>query len=81
MLRSRAFGRACLGGVDGREGVVVVGATNLPEKIDKAIHRPGRLGKHIKIPLPDRDARVGILSHHLRGDCVSADLADIASRL
>ncbi|MGP9811380.1 AAA family ATPase [Rhodopseudomonas sp. NSM] len=71
----------CLDGVDGREGVVVVGATNLPEKIDKAILRPGRLGKHVKIPLPDLDARIGILRHHLRGDCTSADLADIALRL
>ncbi|WP_322517159.1 AAA family ATPase [Rhodopseudomonas palustris] len=71
----------CLDGVDGREGVVVVGATNLPDKIDKAILRPGRLGKHVKIPLPDLDARIGILRHHLRGDCTSADLADIALRL
>lgn len=71
----------CLDGVDGREGVVVVGATNLPEKIDKAILRPGRLGKQVKIPLPDIDARIGILRHHLRGDCVSANLGDIASRL
>lgn len=71
----------CLDGVDGREGVVVVGATNLPEKIDKAILRPGRLGKQVKIPLPDLDARVGILRHHLRGEAASADLADIASRL
>ena len=71
----------CLDGVDGREGVVVVGATNLPDKIDKAILRPGRLGKHVKIPLPDLDARIGILRHHLRDDAASADLADIASRL
>ncbi len=71
----------CLDGVEGREGVVVVGATNMPDKIDKAILRPGRLGKHVRIPLPDLDARVGILRHHLGGDIVSADLADIASRL
>ncbi|MCK7473395.1 MAG: AAA family ATPase [Rhodopseudomonas palustris] len=71
----------CLDGVDCREGVVVVGATNLPDKIDKAILRPGRLGKHVKIPLPDFDARIGILRHHLRDDAASADLADIASRL
>ncbi|WP_155413279.1 AAA family ATPase [Rhodopseudomonas palustris] len=71
----------CLDGVDGREGVVVVGATNLPDKIDKAILRPGRLGKRIKIPLPDLDARIGILRHHLRDDCAAADLADIALRL
>lgn len=56
-VRSRAFGRACLDGVDGREGMVVVDATNLLEKIDKAIQRPGRLGKHIKIPLSTRAQR------------------------
>jgi ATP-dependent Zn protease len=71
----------CLDGVDGREGVVVVGATNLPDKIDKAILRPGRLGKHIRIPLPNVDARLGILRHHLRGHTVSGDLAGLASRL
>jgi DNA polymerase III delta prime subunit len=71
----------CLDGVDGREGVVVVGATNMPDKIDKAILRPGRLGKHIQIPLPDADARLGILQHHLGQDVVIANLADIAVRL
>lgn len=71
----------CLDGADGREGVVVVGATNMPHKIDKAILRPGRLGKHIRIPLPDADARLGILSHHLRDNIVSGDLAGLASRL
>jgi AAA+ superfamily predicted ATPase len=71
----------CLDGVDGREGVVVVGATNMPDKIDAAILRPGRLGKHIKIPLPDAAARLGILQHHLGQDAVVANLADVASRL
>lgn len=71
----------CLDGVDGREGVVVVGATNLPDKIDAAILRPGRLGKHIQIPLPDAEARLGILRHHLGKDAVVANLEDIAVRL
>lgn len=71
----------CLDGVDGREGVVVVGATNLPDKIDRAILRPGRLGKHIQIPLPDTDARLGILLHHLGHDANVSNLADIAVRL
>ncbi|UZE46944.1 AAA family ATPase [Rhodopseudomonas sp. P2A-2r] len=71
----------CLDGVDGREGVVVVGATNMPDEIDKAILRPGRLGKHIRIPLPDAAARLGILQHHLGRGVVIANLADIASRL
>ncbi|MBN8979407.1 MAG: AAA family ATPase [Rhizobiales bacterium] len=71
----------CLDGVEGREGVVVVGATNLPDMIDNAILRPGRLGKHVRIPLPDIEARVGILRHHLGNDLVSEDMTDIAARL
>ena len=46
--------------VDGHErldGVVVVGATNHPEAIDPALMRSGRLDRHIRIPLPDAEAR------------------------
>ena len=46
--------------VDGHErldGVVVVGATNRPEAIDPALMRSGRLDRHIRIPLPDSQAR------------------------
>lgn len=71
----------CLDGVDGREGVVVVGATNLPDRIDRAILRPGRLGKHVRIELPDATARLGILKHHLRDDRHLGGLLDIAHRL
>lgn len=56
----------CLAPSEGREGVVVVAATNDPEAIDPALLRSGRLEKEIKIPLPDLDARVAILRHHLR---------------
>ncbi len=51
------------------EGLVVVGATNHPGVIDPAIRRSGRLETHIEIPLPDVDALVGILAHHLGNDC------------
>jgi len=71
----------CLDGVEGREGVVVVGATNWPGKIDPAILRPGRLDRHIRIPMPDAPARDGILRHHLRGALTEADLTDISERL
>ena len=34
-------------------GVIFVGATNLPNKLDNAILRPGWLDIHIHIGLPD----------------------------
>lgn len=71
----------CLDGVEGREGVVIVGATNWPGKIDAAILRPGRLDRHVRVPLPDAPAREGILRHHLRGALSEADLSDISERL
>jgi SpoVK/Ycf46/Vps4 family AAA+-type ATPase len=65
-----------LDGVGKREGVVVIGATNMPEKLDPALLRPGRLGRHLKILLPDADDRNGILRHHLGVDLQEEDLSD-----
>lgn len=53
-----------------REGLVVVGATNHPEKLDQALIRPGRLGTHIGIPAPDADGLAQVLRFHL-GDALS----------
>lgn len=55
----------CLDPSEGREGVVVVGATNDPDAIDPALLRPGRLEVRIEIPLPNEEARVAILKQHL----------------
>ncbi|WP_275787474.1 AAA family ATPase [Pararhizobium gei] len=63
-----------LDGATKTEGVVVVAATNLPEKIDPALLRSGRLETHVRIPLPDLGTLVGILGHHL-----GTDLADVMS--
>ncbi|WP_199084548.1 AAA family ATPase [Bosea sp. ASV33] len=71
----------CLDGGHSREGVVVIGTTNLIEKVDRAILRPGRLERQVNIPLPDALAREGILRHHLRGDLPDADLLDVSERL
>ncbi|WP_429930410.1 AAA family ATPase [Agrobacterium vitis] len=52
-------------GVSGREGVIVVGATNMPEKLDPALIRAGRLEKHIQLTLPDEQDRLRILTYYL----------------
>ncbi|MCQ4634909.1 ATP-binding protein [Shinella sp. CPCC 100929] len=57
-----------LDGASKSEGVIVVGATNFPEKIDPALLRSGRLETHIRIPMPDMKTLIGILGHHLGSD-------------
>ena len=56
------------------DGVIIVAATNRPEMIDPALRRSGRLERHVEIPMPDRRALAGILTHHL-----GADLAAVAA--
>ena len=46
----------------GKDGVLVLGATNRPWTLDSALLRPGRLGdKIIFLPPPDNEARLSIL--------------------
>lgn len=52
--------------------VIIIGATNLPQNLDPAIMRPGRLDKIIYMPLPDLEARLAVLKVH----CSKAPLAD-----
>ncbi|MCJ8506772.1 AAA family ATPase [Rhizobium lemnae] len=54
-----------LDGLDGREGVVVIGATNALGRVDPAILRPGRLNRHVAIPLPTASDRIAILQQQL----------------
>ncbi len=60
-----------LDGASKTEGVIVVGATNLADRIDPALLRSGRLEKHVVIPMPDSEALNGILAHHLGADLPS----------
>lgn len=56
-----------LDGVEQLSRVIVIGATNRIDLVDPSILRPGRLGVHIYVPLPDLNARRQILRIHLSG--------------
>ena len=55
-----------LDGVEGLQGVWVIGASSRPDLIDPALLRPGRLDRLVLCPLPDRRARLEILRVLLR---------------
>ena len=70
-------------GIDSRDGVLIIAATNQKELIDQAFLRQGRLGSHIEVSLPKRDEYEAILDLHL-GDverCEDLDLSVGAARL
>lgn len=53
-------------GVEGIEGVLIIGATNRIELLDPAVLRPGRFDYHVEVPLPDLAAREAIFGVHLK---------------
>lgn len=46
--------------------VTVLAATNRPDRIDKALLRPGRLDRIVYVPLPDRETRADIFKIKLK---------------
>lgn len=50
-----------LDGLNDRQGIFVIGATNRPDMIDSAMLRPGRLDKTLYIELPSPEERAEIL--------------------
>lgn len=51
-------------GFDTSKGILVLGATNRPEILDKALLRPGRFDRRIIVDKPDLKGRVEILKVH-----------------
>ena len=53
-------------GFDTSKGVLILGATNRPEILDKALLRPGRFDRRIIVDKPDLKGRVEILKVHAK---------------
>ncbi len=65
---------ALMDGLNQRQNVIVIGATNLPNALDPALRRPGRFDREIAIPIPDRRGRLDILEIHSRGMPLQPDV-------
>jgi transitional endoplasmic reticulum ATPase len=63
-----------LDGLESRENVIVIAATNRPNDIDEALRRPGRFDREIEIGMPDKQARKEILQIHTRGMPLAKDV-------
>lgn len=53
-------------GFDSSKGVVILGATNRPEVLDRALLRPGRFDRRIIVENPDLKGRVAVLNVHIK---------------
>ena len=67
-------------GFDSGKGILILGATNRPEILDKALLRPGRFDRRIIVERPDLKGRVEILKVHAKNVRLdeTVDLQEIA---
>lgn len=61
-------------GFSGREGIIVLAATNTPDVLDRALLRPGRFDRRVVVNLPDKAGREAILRVHVRKTPLAADV-------
>ena len=61
-------------GLNKRQNVIVIAATNIPNALDPALRRPGRFDREISISIPDRVGRREILEIHSRGMPLAEDV-------
>ncbi|VIO99403.1 ATPase, AAA family protein [Brugia malayi] len=71
-----------LDGLEEKGDVMVLAATNRPDRLDSALLRPGRFNLTIHVPLPDEETRLEILRIRLNQMQVTIDLdvEDISKR-
>ena len=63
-----------LDGFDPGKGIIVLGATNRPEVLDKALLRPGRFDRRITVDRPNLAGRLATLQVHTRNIHLAEDL-------
>ena len=63
-----------LDGFDPGKGIIVLGATNRPEVLDKALLRPGRFDRRITVDRPNLAGRLATLQVHTRNIRLSEDV-------
>lgn len=63
-----------LDGFSQTSGIIIIGATNFPESLDKALTRPGRFDKIVNVDLPDVRGRADILQHHMKKVTLAPDV-------
>ena len=63
-----------LDGFDPSQGVIVLGATNRPEVLDKALLRPGRFDRRITVDRPNLAGRLATLQVHTRNIHLAEDV-------
>jgi transitional endoplasmic reticulum ATPase len=65
---------ALMDGLNKRQHVIVIAATNIPNALDPALRRPGRFDREIAISIPDRNGRKEILDIHSLGMPLGPDV-------
>ena len=63
-----------LDGFSQTSGIIIIGATNFPESLDKALTRPGRFDKVVNVDLPDVRGRADILRYHMKKITLGKDV-------
>ena len=68
-------------GLESRNGVIVLAATNRPDVLDPALLRPGRFDRQVVMDLPDIAGRMQILNVHIKKIKTDADIdLDVIAR-
>ncbi len=61
-------------GFEGKEGIIIIAATNRPDVLDPALLRPGRFDRQIVVPVPDVKGRIEILKVHSKNIPIAVDV-------